>query len=438
MLFKKIIIGILILPLIFIVNVEGKEINQRYNKIINIIEDDIEVISTKNKLNEINKHINSSSFRLNKLNVYMKNNLEYKVNNTSFELLTSGKYKNDITLRFELNQNIASNDNSFRIEGNKVIFPRFKDEEIKYLQLNLDKQLKKEKLKKLKYKKFIQTLKELAKYIQIKDKYHLYSKRYNINKLVSSRKMKSNKIVGSNNKRLELKLEKSKLELLKIDKQLSSISEKTQKLIKQNSLQYFKSDLFSKEELKYYALKNLFFNKEKIIDYKKELYNLQKTNNKKKKLPRVKVTNYYQNQPKDIQLKLDISLTNSNYNIELENDKLKNKLKLINKLKFDYIENLSKEILLLKKKIKIYIGELNILYKEKGLLEKELIKLKQHVQKGYNNEYEIKLKEIDIRLKKNEILYIENLIDVLTVEKFILLTKITGIKEDFNKINLSN
>jgi hypothetical protein len=437
-LFKKIIIGILILPLIFIVNVEGKEINQRYNKIINIIEDDIEVISTKNKLNEINKHINSSSFRLNKLNVYMKNNLEYKVNNTSFELLTSGKYKNDITLRFELNQNIASNDNSFRIEGNKVIFPRFKDEEIKYLQLNLDKQLKKEKLKKLKYKKFIQTLKELAKYIQIKDKYHLYSKRYNINKLVSSRKMKSNKIVGSNNKRLELKLEKSKLELLKIDKQLSSISEKTQKLIKQNSLQYFKSDLFSKEELKYYALKNLFFNKEKIIDYKKELYNLQKTNNKKKKLPRVKVTNYYQNQPKDIQLKLDISLTNSNYNIELENDKLKNKLKLINKLKFDYIENLSKEILLLKKKIKIYIGELNILYKEKGLLEKELIKLKQHVQKGYNNEYEIKLKEIDIRLKKNEILYIENLIDVLTVEKFILLTKITGIKEDFNKINLSN
>gem|GEM_PF-3406003 len=436
--FKKIIIGILILPLIFIVNVEGKEINQRYNKIINIIEDDIEVISTKNKLNEINKHINSSSFRLNKLNVYMKNNLEYKVNNTSFELLTSGKYKNDITLRFELNQNIASNDNSFRIEGNKVIFPRFKDEEIKYLQLNLDKQLKKEKLKKLKYKKFIQTLKELAKYIQIKDKYHLYSKRYNINKLVSSRKMKSNKIVGSNNKRLELKLEKSKLELLKIDKQLSSISEKTQKLIKQNSLQYFKSDLFSKEELKYYALKNLFFNKEKIIDYKKELYNLQKTNNKKKKLPRVKVTNYYQNQPKDIQLKLDISLTNSNYNIELENDKLKNKLKLINKLKFDYIENLSKEILLLKKKIKIYIGELNILYKEKGLLEKELIKLKQHVQKGYNNEYEIKLKEIDIRLKKNEILYIENLIDVLTVEKFILLTKITGIKEDFNKINLSN
>jgi len=438
LLFKKIIIGILILPLIFIVNVEGKEINQRYNKIINIIEDDIEVISTKNKLNEINKHINSSSFRLNKLNVYMKNNLEYKVNNTSFELLTSGKYKNDITLRFELNQNIASNDNSFRIEGNKVIFPRFKDEEIKYLQLNLDKQLKKEKLKKLKYKKFIQTLKELAKYIQIKDKYHLYSKRYNINKLVSSRKMKSNKIVGSNNKRLELKLEKSKLELLKIDKQLSSISEKTQKLIKQNSLQYFKSDLFSKEELKYYALKNLFFNKEKIIDYKKELYNLQKTNNKKKKLPRVKVTNYYQNQPKDIQLKLDISLTNSNYNIELENDKLKNKLKLINKLKFDYIENLSKEILLLKKKIKIYIGELNILYKEKGLLEKELIKLKQHVQKGYNNEYEIKLKEIDIRLKKNEILYIENLIDVLTVEKFILLTKITGIKEDFNKINLSN
>jgi hypothetical protein len=421
-----------------VLNVEGKEINQRYNKIINIIEDDIEVISTKNKLNEINKHINSSSFRLNKLNVYMKNNLEYKVNNTSFELLTSGKYKNDITLRFELNQNIASNENSFRIEGNKVIFPRFKDEEIKYLQLNLDKQLKKEKLKKLKYKKFIQTLKELAKYIQIKDKYHLYSKRYNINKLVSSRKMKSNKIVGSNNKRLELKLEKSKLELLKIDKQLSSISEKTQKLIKQNSLQYFKSDLFSKEELKYYALKNLFFNKEKIIDYKKELYNLQKTNNKKKKLPRVKVTNYYQNQPKDIQLKLDISLTNSNYNIELENDKLKNKLKLINKLKFDYIENLSKEILLLKKKIKIYIGELNILYKEKGLLEKELIKLKQHVQKGYNNEYEIKLKEIDIRLKKNEILYIENLIDVLTVEKFILLTKITGIKEDFNKINLSN
>ncbi|MDZ7671638.1 MAG: hypothetical protein U5K53_02230 [Halanaerobiales bacterium] len=436
--FKKIIIGILILPLIFIVNVEGKKINQRYNKIISIIEDDIEVISTKNKLNEINKDINSSSFRVNKLNVYMKSNLEYKVNNTSFELLTSGKYKNDITLRFELNQSIASNDNSFRIEGNKVIFPRFKDEEIKYLQLNLDKQLKKEKLKNLKYKKFIQTLKELAKYIQIKEKYNLCSKRYNINKLVSSRKMKSNKIVGSNNKRLELKLEKSKLELLKIDKQLSSISENTRKLIKQNSLQYFKGNLFSKEELKYYALKNLFFNKEKIIDYKKELYNLQKTNNNKKKLPRVKVTNYYQNQPKDAQLKLEISLTNSNYNIKLENDKLKNKLKLISKQKFDYIENLSEEILLLKKKIKIYIGELNILYKEKGLLEKELIKLKQHVQKGYNNEYEIKLKEIDIRLKKNEILYIENLIDVLTVEKSVLLTKITGIKEDFNKTNLSN
>ncbi len=438
MLLKKIIIGILILPLIFIVNVESKEFNQRYDKIISIIEDDIEVINMQNNLNEINKDINSSSFRVNKLNVYMKNNLEYKANNTSFELLTSGKYKNDITLRFELNQSIASNDHSFIIEGNKVIYPRFKDEEVKYLQLNLNKQLENEKLKNLKYKKFIQTLKELAKYIKIKDKYNLCSKRYNINKLISSKKMKSNKIVGTNNKKLELKLEKSKLKLLKIDKQISSISENTRKLIKQNSLQYFKSNLFSREELKYYVLKNMLFNKKKIFKNKKELYNLQRTNNQKKKHPEVKLINYYQNQPRDVQVGLEVSLINSSNKIKLENKKLKNKIKLTSKQKFDYIENLSEEILLLKNKIKIYKGELNILYKEKGLLEKELTKLKEHVQKGYNNEHEIKLKEIDIRLKKNEISYIESLIAVLTVEKSVLLTKITGIKEDFNKTNLSN
>ncbi|MGM0445066.1 MAG: hypothetical protein ACQEQH_01535 [Bacillota bacterium] len=436
---KKIIIVILIIPLIFIVNVDAKETNQRYDKIIKLIESNIEIISIKNKLNQIDKEIksNSSTFRKNKLNIYIKNNLVYKDNNTSFELITNGKYKNDINIRLELNQSMITDKYSFSVEGNKVIFPRFNDEKIKYLQLKTNKALNKEKLLNLKYKKFIKILKELARYIEVKNKYKLYSKRHNINKQIFYAKMKANKEVGSNNKRLKLNLEKSKLELLKIDKELSSISNNTRKLIENNSLRYFKTGLFNGGKIKYYVLSNLFFNKERILNYKKQLYNLQKTNINKKRSPQVKVINYYQNQPEDAQLGLEISLTNSNYNIELENKQLDNKLMLLKKQGFDYIENLDQELFLLKKKIKIYKDELNILCKEKGLLEKELVKLNQYVKKGYNNENETKLKELEIRLKENDISYIKNLIKILAVEKKVLLTKLAGIKEDFDKRNLS-